>query len=55
VQELQSPCNAFPLRKGDDSQPGELIEYYCHRDVHFDAGLADVDFDPENAAYAFRD
>jgi hypothetical protein len=38
----------------DDGQPGELIEYYSYRDVHFDAVLADVDFDPENASYAFR-
>jgi len=39
----------------DDGAPGELIEHYCYRDVHFDAVLADADFDPENAAYAFSD
>ena len=39
----------------DDGAPGELIEHYLYRDVQFDAELADADFDPENAAYAFRD
>jgi hypothetical protein len=39
----------------DDGAPGVLIEHYHYRDVRFDAELADLDFDPENAAYAFRD
>ncbi len=38
-----------------DGAPGELIEHYHYRDVRFDAELADLDFDPDNAAYAFRD
>lgn len=35
----------------DDSR---LIEYYVYRDIKFDQGLTDSDFDVNNAAYAFR-
>jgi hypothetical protein len=38
-----------------DGAPGELIEHYHYRDVQLDAELGDPDFDPDNAAYAFRD
>ena len=43
---------SFSWPKSPDGMP-ELLEEYTYQDLSLNAGLKDIDFDPNNPAYGF--
>lgn len=46
-------CQTFDW-PADDAIEGGLVESYFYGDLQLNAGLSDVDFDPDNAEYGFQ-